>query len=404
VRPPRSRAAREPGRALLGGIASFADGEPGTEGLSRCAANTSLVWHGGRLLALWEAGLPTELDPASLETRGAFDYDGRLVRRRSPEAAAALGLGESEPGNMTAHPRLDPETGELHFFGYGALPPLLVYAVAAPDGRLSRCEPIGTPFPSMIHDFLVSEGHVIFPVFPAVLDLERVAQGRPLVAWEPERGTHVGVMPRGGGAQDLVWLRGDPAYAFHFLDARSDGPRIALELARYPVVPLFGAPGEGPASLVRWQLDLAAGTLKEEALDDLPIEFPRCDERRAGRGSRHAFAAAFLGDPKTALEGFLFDAVVHYDLRSGARREHRLRPGSTAGEPVFVPRSSAAEEGDGFVLVLVHRADENRSDLLVLDARRVEAEPLATVELPHRVPHGFHGIWVPREAGAERAT
>ncbi len=402
VRTPRFQAERAAGRSLFGGLQEMAASDPSVEGLSRCAANTHVVWHAGRLLTLWEAGLPTEIDPESLETRGGFDFDGRLVVRRDPELAAALGVTEVEPGSMTAHPRRDPATGELLFFGYGAFPPHLVHHVAGRDGRLLRSVPIATPFPSMIHDFLATPSHVIFPVFPAVLDPARVAQGLPLVAWEPERGTHVGVMPRQGGPADLVWLRGDPCYAYHFLDAESDGPRVALELVRYPVLPLFGAPGEGPGALVRWQLDLEAGALKEEVLDDLPVEFPRFDERRAGRGARQAFTAACLDGADRGPGGapFVFDAIVHYDLASGARRAHRLPRGSSTGEPVFVPRSPEAAEGEGFLLALVYRAGEGRSDLLVLDAQNVEAEPLATALLPHRIPYGFHGNWVPahREA------
>jgi carotenoid cleavage dioxygenase len=396
VRTPRFLAERAAGRALLGGLQDLAGSDPSAEGLSRCAANTSVVWHAGRLLALWEAGLPTEIDPASLETRGAFDFEGRLVVRRNPELAAALGVSEVEPGSMTAHPRIDPTTGELLFFGYGALPPHLVFHAVARDGRWLRSEPIETPFPSMIHDFPVSSEHVVFPVFPAALDAGRLAQGLPPVTWEPERGTHVGVMPRRGGPADLVWLRGDPCYAYHFLDTRSDAARVVLELVRYPVLPLFGAPGEGPGALTRWHLDLEAGTLKEEALDDLSVEFPRFDERRAGRGARHAFAAGCFdaAERSPGASPFLFDAIVHYDLASGARRAHRLPRGSTAGEPVFVPRSPEAAEGEGFLLALVYREGEDRSDLLVLDAQDVEAEPLATVELPHRIPYGFHGHWV----------
>jgi len=182
----------------------------------------------------------------------------------------------------------------------------------------------------------------------------------------------------------------DPCYVFHPMNAHSEGSSVVAEVARYPILPLFGADEGEPATLHRWTIDLTSGTLKAEQIADDPIEFPRLDERRAGLPYRHGYAGGRLDDGR---EQFGFNAILHYDLETGARRAHRLRPGSQTGEPVFVPRSPDAPEGDGFLLASVYRGDEDRSDLLVLDAQNVEDAPLAEVQLPHRVPYGFHGNW-----------
>jgi len=300
------------------------------------------------------------------------------------------------PGIMTAHPKIDPDSGEMLFFGYSAIPPYLVYHVADRDGRLLRSEPIDVPFASMMHDFIVTASHVVFPVFPAVFDLSLIEQTGSPLAWRPERGTHIGVMPRDGGNADVVWFESDPCYVFHPMNAYSDGERVVAEVARYPRLPFFGVDGAVPATLHRWTLDLASGTVKEEPLDDCPCEFPRFDERFAGKAYRHGYSGGGA-NPIAASGRFnespAFDSVLHYDLRTATKRVHTLPPGDSLGEPIFVPRSAAAEEGDGFLLVLVHRGAESRSDLLVLDATQVDAAPLATVKLPHRVPYGFHGNW-----------
>jgi len=380
VRTERFVREREAGRGLFGGLADLGAGDPSVQGVSMNAANTNVVWHGGRLLALWEAGPPHELDPDTLETRGLYDFDGALGRQAP--AGAPHGI-------MTAHPKIDPVTGELLFFGYSPVPPHLVYHVADREGRLLRSVPVEVPFPSMMHDFIATERYAVFPVFPAVF-------AGWSIAWEPERGTHVGLVPRDGSGEP-VWLQTDPCYVFHPLNAHDEGDRVVAEVARHPVLPLFGADGAGPPVLVRWTLDPVAGTLKEEPLDELPCEFPRLDERFAGLPYRHGYTAG-TSDPAAFEREPTFRTVEHYDLGTGRRTSHRFRPGTAPGEPLFVPRAPDAPEGDGFLLVLVYREDERRSDLVVLDAQNVAAEPLATVRLPHRVPFGFHGNW--RPAGA----
>jgi carotenoid cleavage dioxygenase len=382
VRTARFQLERAAGEALFGGLADFANSDPRLlqSPTSPNAANTNVVWHAGRLLALWEAGPPHALDPRSLDTLGPFDFDGRLV------------------GPMTAHPKLDPESGEMLCFGYGFVPPYLRYHVVSKEGRLVRSEEIEVPVPTMMHDFVVTRGHVIFLVCPAVFRMEELAEGRSPLRFEPELGTRIGVMPRSGGSRDVVWFEADPCYVFHPLNAWDDGARVVADVCRYARLPLFdeGDGREGMqqlhATLTRWTLDLASGLVKEEALDDAASEFPRLDERRAGLRYRHGYAA---GAPEPEAERAGFDAVLHWDLERGTRKAHRVASEDAVGEPLFVPRAPDAPEGDGFLLVLVYRGAERRSDLLVLDAQNVDGAPLATVRLPHRVPFGFHGNWAP---------
>jgi carotenoid cleavage dioxygenase len=380
VRTARFQLERAAGEALFGGIADMGSSDPrvGQTMTSPNAANTNIVFHAGRLLALWEAGPPHALDPRSLETLGPYDFGGKLV------------------GPMTAHPKVDPETGEMLFFGYAPIPPFLRYHVADASGRLVRSVEIEVPVPTMMHDFITTRDHVIFMVCPAAFRLENIEKGLPPIAWEPELGTQIGVMPRDGGSGDVKWFQADACYVFHPMNAWEEEGRIVADVCRYPRLPLFDPDGPGEAvdefraRLTRWTLDLAGGSLKEERLDDLACEFPRFDERRAGLSYRHGYAAALIPgeqDPNG------FNALVHHDLATGRRSERRLAAGDATGEPVFVPRAADAAEGDGYLLAVVYRGAEQRSDVLVLDASDLAGEPLATVELPHRIPFGFHGNW-----------
>ncbi|HTO52890.1 MAG TPA: carotenoid oxygenase family protein [Myxococcota bacterium] len=381
VRTERWQRERAAGEALFGGLMNPGLSDPGVANVSPNTANTNIVWHAGRLLALWEAGLPTELDPVTLETRGTWDFAGRLTRRNHPS------------GIMTAHPKLDARTGEMVMFGYSPLEPYLVYNVVGRDGTLLKNIELDVPWPSMMHDFMVTAEHVIFPVFPVVFDLGAIQNGGSMMSWQPERGSMLGVMSRHGDGSDLRWLATDPCYVFHPMNAHSEGTRVVCEVARFPVVPLFGVEGQGPASLYRFTLDLARGTVKQEPLDDLPAEFPRLDERYTGLPYAHGYAAGRTSTDTKGIAGF--DAILHYNVKSGSRSVHALPEGSYTGEPVFVPSRPDAPEGEGVLLATVYREAERASELLVLDAENVEKDPLATIALPTRVPFGFHGNWRP---------
>ena len=374
------REEQEAGRALYRGLLEFQATEiPGFKN----TGNTNIVWHAGKLLALVEAALPTRMMAGPLDTVGEYDFDGRLA------------------GPMTAHPKLDPETGEMLFFGYSPFPPYLTYHVAAADGALVRSEVIDVAGPSMMHDFAITKDHVIFILCPLVFSFERLAERGGAFSWEPERGTRLGIMPRRGGNADVRWFDTDPSYVFHPMNAYEDGDAIVLDVARYGRLDFMSAaaveePGyrdANAARLHRWRIDLARGGVASTPLDDIVTEFPRVDERRLGRRHRFGYMAAREPELNDGAQP-LWTAVRKYDLERGGVTERRFGAGNGVGEPLFVPRTAAAAEDDGWVLVLVYDAARDTSDFWILDAQDVAGEPVARVALPHRVPYGFHGNWV----------
>ncbi|WP_291692108.1 carotenoid oxygenase family protein [Bradyrhizobium sp.] len=384
VRTPKWLAEHDAGRALFAGFGRKLPDAPAdvTDG---GVANTNIIFHAGRLLALEEAHLPTEIEPRTLATRGYDNYGGRIA------------------GPFTAHPKIDPVTGELVFFGYnaaGPLTPALSFGTIGADGKVKRFERFEAPYVSMVHDFIVTQNHLLFPVLPLTGSMARAINGQPPYAWEPDKGAHVGIMKRNGSAADIAWFRGESCYVFHVMNAWEDGSRIIADVMQFEEAPLFPHPDGSPtdpakarARLCRWTFDLAGNTdrFTQDYLDDLTGEFPRIDDRRAGLTSSHGWYACANPDlpPAGRLNG-----VVHVDGR-GSRRGHYLLPvDDTLSEPVFVPRDSKAAEGDGWLLTVVWRARDNVSDLAVFNATDVEAGPVALVHLGHRVPDGFHGNWV----------
>jgi carotenoid cleavage dioxygenase-like enzyme len=379
VRTPKWRAENAAGRALFGLFGNPMTTDPSVLNLDGGVANTNIVWHAGRLLALEEGHKPFALDPLTLDSRGyAEDYRGRV----------------------TAHPKIDPDTGEMVWFGYSSgetpLNATVSYGVTDAAGKVVRRDDFEAPYSSMVHDFLVTQGHVLFPILPLTGSLERAMTGGPAFAWEPDKGAFVGIMARGASVETIRWFETKACYVFHPMNAWEDGGKIFADVMEYETAPLFPNidgtrnPDTG-ARLVRWTFDLADATnqVRREPLDDLAGEFPRFDERRAGLTYRHGWFAA---NSRTA-GGMGFNAIAHIDLASGKRTTHELPDGDATGEPVFVPRAPDAPEGDGWVISVVYRGEADRSDFLVFDAQDLAAGPIAAARVPRRVPFGFHGNW-----------
>jgi carotenoid cleavage dioxygenase len=210
--------------------------------------------------------------------------------------------------------------------------------------------------------------------------------------WNPEYPSRVGVMRRDGDGSDVRWLDVEPCYVYHPLNAYDDGDgRIVLDVVRHPK--MFDTdrhgPNEGAPTLDRWTVDLSAGKVIEERLDDRGQEFPRVDERLTGRRHRYGYGAAVSNDASIDFTA----ALLKHDLVAGSTESRSFGQSSHVGEFVFVPSSPDAAEDEGVLMGLVHHDDTGRSDLEVLDASSLET--VATVHLPARVPYGFHGNWVP---------
>ena len=383
VRTPKWALEHAAGKSLFGTFGNPMTTDPAAQGKESGVANTNVVWHAGRLLALEEGHQPFEVDPVTLEPRGYLPYAGAA-------------------GRFTAHPKMDPETGEMVFFGYGVgampLSAGMAYGVADRTGKVTRLDQFQAPFSSMVHDFCVTRNYVLFPILPLSGSLERAMNGKPPFGWEPELGGRIGLMARKDGIETIRWLNTDPCYVFHPMNAWEEGDKLFADVMQYANAPLFpnadGSPGK-PASayLVRWEIDLTGktDTVKQTKIDDMAGEFPRLDERRAGLSYRHGYFAADTLDTGKVI----FNGIAHIDLKTGKRIVHELPKGDVPGEPIFVPRNDNVAEGDGWLLALIYRGAEDRSDFVVYDASDVAKGPIATAQVPRRLPFGFHGNWRP---------
>lgn len=350
-------------------------------------ANTALVWHDGRLLALWEAGEPYHVKLPGLETVGPHTFGGALSHA------------------FTAHPKVDPVTGELLFFGYHLYAePFLQYSVASREGRIEHTTAIHLPIGVMMHDFAITERYAVFLDLPFTFTMEKVEQGKNPFAWEPERGARIGVLPRRGQGSEIRWFSIAPGFVFHTLNAYEEGDFLILDACRLPAFDLYAfkaefAAQENPSRLHRYRLNLKTGEATEQPLDDIKSDFPRVNEALVGRKARFGYTARFEdGGPG------LSDGLLKYDLQTGRSELHHHGKGRSGGEGVFVPRPGGKAEDDGWVITFVHDEASNQSELVVIDATRFTDAPVARVKMPGRVPFGFHGAWIgAAEIEAQRA-
>jgi carotenoid cleavage dioxygenase len=386
VRTPKWEMENAAHKSLFGAWGNPTTTDPSVVGKDSGVANTNIVWHAGKLFALEEAHRPFELDPETLKSLGYCDFGGAFKGAR-----------------FTAHPKIDPETGEMIFFAYSAggfFSSTLAYGVIDKTGTLKRFDQFEAPYASMVHDFMVTRNYVLFPVLPLTGSMQRAMSGKPAYAWEADKRSYVGVMKRDASVSSVRWFECDPCYVFHPMNAYEDGDAIVGDVMQYEAAPLFpdpngrpGDPAKAVANLTRWRFDLAANSdgFKRERIDDLAAEFPRLDERFAGLDYRHGYFAA--SSDRELFDHF--DTLAHIDFGNKKRSGYRLPAGDAISEPIFVPRSAAAAEGDGYLLATIYRGAENRSDLAVFDAATLEQGPIAVAELSHRVPFGFHGNWRP---------
>jgi carotenoid cleavage dioxygenase len=373
---------RAAGRRLFGVFGNPRFNDPSVSPMEYNTANTHIWPHAGRLFALMEGCPPTELDPETLDTLGYETFDNAVT------------------GPFTAHPKTDPDTGALHAFGCGAKGPgttAIRYNIIDTAGKASHTAWLDQPYASMMHDFALTERHLVFPCLPVVISMERAMQGKQAPAWEGDRPACFGVMAKGGDASDIRWIETDPTFMFHIANSFDDGEDVVVDVAgskRAPLMP--GIDGTLPShqdtrfTLKRWRIG-HNGSFREEEIDGLDIQFPRIDDRVQGKRYTRAFANGTARPTAGRLDGF--DQIATIDVETGTRDSFSFGEGAYCGEPVFV--SSGPGEGEGWLLNLVWNSHSNESFLAITDASRVAAGPVAKVHMPARVPGGFHCHWRP---------
>jgi carotenoid cleavage dioxygenase len=347
-------------------------------------ANTSCVWHNGKLLALWEAGAPHIIQLPDLETVGVHTFDNKLA------------------STFTAHPKVDPVTGEMMFYGFAPIaPPYLEYSVVSAAGELLRTVPIDLPVPVMMHDFAITENYTIFLDMPMLFKPMQSLTGQLPIKFDPGRKSRIGILPRHGDNRTIRWFEVPSCMIFHTANAYEIGNEIVLIACRMDscnlLIPFYNESGEifnfdlETLKLFCWRINLTTGAVKEEVLDDVPSEFPQINNQFLGRKNRYIYASRVASYMKPKP---VFDGLIKYDLETGSSQVHEFGRGRFGGDSAFAPRPGASVEDDGWLLTIVWDAIAKQSELRILDTQNFTSEPVARVIMPGRIPYGFHATWI----------
>jgi len=375
-------AERRAGRALYGGLARPVPVDPalvgpdGDPGPFKTGAYIHVLRHGGHLLAMHEAAPAYEMT-MDLETIGEWK------------------AGSAAPLSIGAHNRRHPRSGSMFGIAYRIAEPVVDLHEIGADGVLRGSWPVALAAPAMIHDFVLTEGHAVLLVGPAIFDMAAAEQGQPLLQWRAALGMRIGLVPLDGGA--ARWIEADPFFVFHFANGFERGGDIVVDYVRHQDLG-FGprAADRQPPRAHRMVIDTRGlRVAADDRLADFATEFPRVNDAFEARESRFIHLptrtdSLTLPNPPSAS----FNALVTLDAATGATRRHDLG-NRLAGEPVFVPRPGGGGEQDGWIAVYAFDPAAGTSDLLLLDAARIEEAPVAVIRLPQRVPQGLHGNWIP---------
>ncbi len=359
----------------------------GSDGWLKDTANTDVVYHNGHALALWyQCGLPYKIDAFTLETLGIETFSGGLKRA------------------VSAHAKVDPQTGELLFFDYSTHAPFLTYNVVSPNGELIHHAPIDVPGPRLPHDMAFTPRYSILMDLPLFWDPELLRRGAHKVTFYPEMQSRFAVLPRMGTNTDVRWFETSACYIYHVVNAWEEtnsagADEIVMDACRVvqPEPSARRADGELArmkaflrleAQLCRWRFNLATGAASEELLDDARTEWPTINRARMGRRTRYAYNSCVPH----------FEGIVKYDVERGSSEKYLFGPGRTANECPFAPRLGARDEDDGYVVAFVADANQpERGEVIILDAKNIGGAPIGRVKIPQRVPVGFHTVWIPGE-------
>ncbi len=385
------------GKALFGAYRNPLTDDDSVKGKIRGTANTNVMVYGDKLFAMKEDSPCFLMDPLTLTSEGYTDFNGQLPLP-----------------TFTAHPKIDPKTGNFCGFGYATKGPLtedVSYFEISPQGEVLQITSFQAPYYCMLHDFGLTDDYALFHIIPIVSNWGILERNEPHWQFDTTEQVYLGVLPRHGDNRQIRWFKAKNPKNFsacHVMNAFNVGTKVYMDVPvsannSLPFIPdIHGAPYDpvaGMPYLTRLSVDMGSDndTLHLQPLSKLAGEFPRIDERYVSQPYRHGYMLIFDTSKPYAGEGGAFNAVLntltHYDLETGEENSWWMGDFGSLQEPCFIPKSPDAAEGEGYLVCLMDDHLRNYSYLTFFDAQQVSQGPIAKAKLPFRLRQGLHGNW-----------
>ncbi|KAJ9678386.1 hypothetical protein PVL29_020535 [Vitis rotundifolia] len=341
-------------------------------------ANTSLSLFSNRLFALGESDLPYSIhlsEEGDIETIGRCDFDGKAFV------------------NMTAHPKIDPETGETFAFRCSSIPPYITFFSIDKEGSKQQDVPIfSMTNPTFVHDFSITKQYIVFSESQIEMNPLRLmmCKGMPVSA-ELDKVPRIGVLPRYASTDsEIRWFEAPGFNAMHAVNAWEEGDEEIILVAPNAISTenLFHNIEKVHFSLEKVRINLRNGSVTRTTLSQKNLELGSINPSYVGKRNRYAYMG--IGEMIPKMSGVV---KIDMDLECEVSR----RPygaGCFGGEPIFVAKDGASGEDEGYIVSYVHDENSGASRFVVMDANSQTLDVVAAVKLPRRVPYGFHGLFV----------
>lgn len=349
------------------------------------ASSTDVVIHNGvALTSFYQCGDLYRLDPITLADDGREVWNGKF-----PDAG------------VSAHTKVDQNTGELMFFNYQTTYPYMHYGVVSPTGDLAHYTAVPLPGPRLPHDMAFTENYSILNDCPLFWKQDLIERGIYATQFHKDMPTRLGVIPRYGTEKDIKWFECDATYVLHWINAYEEGDEIIVD-GYFQFDP---SPGVEPDATLdqrmfrfldlyalqsrpyRWRLNMKTGAVKEGPLSDTITEFGMINALTAGKKYQWVYSTI------PAVGWFGFEGIIKHNVVTGSEENYQLPEGVYASETVFAPRPSAQSEDDGYIITFTMDVINDQSHCLVFDAKNVSDGPVARIPLPERICSGTHATW-----------
>ena len=357
----------------------------GAHGGLKDTGSTDIIVHAGIAYAtFYQCGEAWMVDPETLENLGKAPW-GPL-------------------DGVSAHPKVDEETGELMFFNYSKHAPFMHYGVVDRAGKLAHYIPVALPGPRLPHDMAITKNWSILNDMPLFWDEKLL--GRDIHAARLHEGlpTRFALIPRHGQPEDIRWFEAEPTFVLHWTNAWEEDGEIVLEgyhqtnpmpepleeFGQYAHMMAYVDEHSFGCRLHRWRFDLASGETREERLSDRIVEFGTINPDYAMKPSRYVWSTT------TKPGWFLFNGYVRHDTQTGEEQVYTLPDGVYASESPLIPKKGVAQEDAAYLVTFLIDENRNASECAILDAGDIAKGPVCRLALPHKICSGTHATWVER--------